>query len=69
MPENKLSIYHRAPPVQINHVPHKESHLPPWPFQNMSIYLLIEWMITQKLVGEVDQLAKNVLSSKNFWLG
>jgi len=36
---------------------------------NMSIYLLMQWMITgsnQKSVGEVDRLAKEVLSDKEF---
>lgn len=31
---------------------------PPWPFRNMSIYLMMEWMITgsrHKSVGELDQ--------------
>jgi len=71
MPEDKLSDYHRAPPPQIDHVPHEESHPPPWPFQNMSIYLLMEWMITggnQKSISEVNQLVKDVLGSKDFWL-
>jgi hypothetical protein len=42
---------------------------PPWPFQNMSIYLLMEWMITgsnKKSIGEVDRLASDVLGSKDF---
>jgi hypothetical protein len=71
MPEDELSNCHRAPPAQINHVPREESRLPPWPFQNMSIYLLMEWMITggnQKSIGEVDRLAKDVLGSKDFRL-
>jgi hypothetical protein len=45
------------------------SFAPPWPFNNMSIYLLMEWMTTgsnQKSVGEVDRLAKEVLSAKEF---
>jgi hypothetical protein len=45
------------------------SFAPPWPFKNMSIYLLMEWMTTgsnQKSVGEVDRLAKEVLSAKEF---
>lgn len=44
---------------------------PPWPFSNMSIYLLMEWMITgsnQKSVGEIDRLTKNVLGSTEFSL-
>jgi hypothetical protein len=47
MPECNLLNHHRAPPVQIDHVqPCEELHPPPWPFKNMSIYLLMEWMIT-----------------------
>jgi hypothetical protein len=37
----------------------------------MSIYLLMEWMVTggnQKSIGEVDRLAKDVLNSKDFRL-
>ena len=37
---------------------------PPWPFQNMSTYLLKEWMITgnnQKSGGKVDHLVNDVL--------
>jgi hypothetical protein len=37
-----------------------DSHAAPWPFKNMSVYLIMEWMITgsnQKSVGEVDRLA------------
>lgn len=50
----------------------KQTHNPPWPFKNMSIYLLMEWMITgsnQKSVGEIDRLAKNVLGAEEFNLG
>jgi hypothetical protein len=42
---------------------------PPWPFKNMSTYLLMDWMNTgsnQKSAGEVDKLAKEVLSHKDF---
>jgi Plavaka transposase len=45
------------------------SFAPPWPFNNMSIFLLMEWMTTgsnQKSVGEVDRLAKEVLGAKEF---
>lgn len=43
----------------------------PWPFCNMSTYLLMEWMITgslQKSVGEVDRLASDVLGHPQFSL-
>jgi hypothetical protein len=69
MPEGELSNRHRAPPAQIDHVPREELHPPPWPFKNMSIYLLMEWMVTggnRKSIGEVDRLARDVLGSKDF---
>ena len=71
MPENELSNCHAAQPAEISSIPRVESRLPPWPFQNMSIYLLMEWMVTggnQKSIGEVDRLAKDVLGSKDFRL-
>jgi len=71
MPEGELSNHHRAPPAQIDHVPREELHPPPWPFKNMSIYLLMEWMVTggnRKSIGEVDRLARDVLGSKDFWV-
>lgn len=42
---------------------------PAWPFANMSTYLLMDWMFTGsncKSIGEIDRLAKDVLSSKDF---
>ena len=42
---------------------------PPWPFKNMTTYLLMDWMNTggnQKSVAEVDRLAKEVLSHPAF---
>jgi hypothetical protein len=68
IPEDELSNHHIAHPTKINR---GESHPPPWPFRNMSIYLLMEWMITggnQKSIAEVDRLAKDVLGSKEFQL-
>ena len=44
---------------------------PPWPFSNMSKYLLMEWTITgshSKSIGEVDRLAKHVLGHPEFRL-
>lgn len=38
----------------------KSTPPPPWPFKSMTVYLLMEWMITgsnQKSFGEVDHLA------------
>lgn len=47
------------------------SQPPPWPFKNLSTYLLMEWMITgsnHKSIGEMDCLVNNVLCSNNFKL-
>jgi len=69
--EDELSNCHPAQPAEINSIPRAESRPPPWPFRNMSIYRLMEWMITggnQKSIGEVDRLAKDVLGSKDFRL-
>jgi hypothetical protein len=71
VPEDELSNCHATQPAETNPNPHAESHLPPWPFRNMSIYLLMEWMNTggnQKSIGKVDRLAKDVLGSKDFQL-
>ena len=71
LPDDELSNHHPAQPPQANCVPRVESHPPPWPFQNMSIYRLMEWMVTggnQKSIGEVDRLAKDVLNAKDFRL-
>ena len=45
------------------------SYLPPWPFKNMSIYLLMEWLNSGsnlKSVGEVDRLVNGVLRHQEF---
>ncbi|KZP14213.1 hypothetical protein FIBSPDRAFT_959803 [Athelia psychrophila] len=42
-----------------------------WPFANMSIYLMMDWMHTgssMKSVGEVDKLSQSVLSHPEFKL-
>jgi len=49
--------------------PREEGRKPPWPFANMSIYLLMDWMNTgsnKKSVGEVDRLMKDVLMVESF---
>ena len=51
--------------------PHSEEerHDPPWPFRNMSIWKLVEWMNTgssSKSAGEVDRLVKDVLNAPDF---
>jgi hypothetical protein len=49
--------------------PVAESLPPPWPFKNMTTYLLMDWMNTggnQKSVTEVNRLAKEVLCHKEF---
>lgn len=51
--ENTTTDLSRAPPS------------PPWPFESMTVYMLMEWMITgsnQKLFREVDRLADVVMS-------
>lgn len=67
-----LSTYYAKYQPEHNQLPSKTSdttHPPPWPFQNMSTYLLMEWMNTgslQKSVGEVDRLATSVLAHPQF---
>jgi len=68
--EDDLSNY-PPPPAALNATEQlgESSRVPPWPFQNMSIYLLMEWMVTgsnRKSVGEVDCLANKVLGSPHF---
>lgn len=61
-----LSNY--ASPTPIDNAPTTNTSIsspPPWPFKNMTVYLLMEWMITgsnQKSIGEVDRLASMVTS-------
>jgi hypothetical protein len=48
---------------------HRVSELPPYPFQNMTIYHLITWMNSgshQKLQMEVMHLVKDVIQAKDF---
>lgn len=62
-----LTDYSRRAPETSEPAAH--SLPPPWPFKNMTAYLLMEWMNTggnQKSVGEVDRLAKEVLCHKEF---
>ena len=66
-----LSDYYRTRTSQNqSESPPKPSHCPPpWPFENMSTYLLMDWMMTGsnlKSVGEVSQLVKDVIGSKDF---
>src|ERR1700683_1470597 len=71
MQEAELSNHHTTQPADTIPTSQRESHLSPWPLQNMSIYLLMEWIITggnQKSISEVDQLAKDVLCLKQFCL-
>lgn len=67
-----LSNSSRVQPVCVEPIISAErSQPPPWPFQNMSTYLLMEWMVTgsnQKSVGEMDRLAKDVIGSSKFKL-
>src|ERR1700691_3108533 len=69
--DDNLSNYTRCHPTGSDPQAPISVRFPPWPFQNMSIYLLMEWMITggnQKSVREIDRLAKDVLGSESFKL-
>jgi hypothetical protein len=49
-----------------------EQPSPPWPFANMSIFRLMNWMnsgSTQKSEGEVKRLVENVLCAPDFRVG
>ena len=71
VPEENLCNYPTPHPNPINTtLTNEHNHDPPWPFQNKSIYMLMEWLITgssNKLIGEMDRLA-NVLRAKEFKL-
>jgi hypothetical protein len=69
VPHEDLSNYQGPASVEQPPGVEGDAHAPPWPFTNMSIYLLMQWMITggnQKSVGEVDRLAAEVLTAKEF---
>jgi hypothetical protein len=69
--EEHLSNYSARRPTETPETAPSSVHSPPWPFRNMSIYLLMEWMITggnKKSIGEVDRLANEVLGSEQFKL-
>jgi hypothetical protein len=64
---DELSNYARPDPVHLK--PDDQLSRPPWPFRNMSTYLILEWMgtgSTQKSVGEVDRLVKDVICHNEF---
>jgi Plavaka transposase len=49
--------------------PTARSFLPPWPFRNMSVFLLMEWLNSGsnlKSVGETDRLVNGVLRHPEF---
>jgi hypothetical protein len=57
------------PPEQPLIPPNNETHAPPWPFANITIYRFMEWATTgsnQKSHGEVDRLAKDVIGAPDF---
>lgn len=57
----------RTPPPPVE--PNKTSHEPPWPFSNMSIWRLMEWMNTgsrSKSEAEVDRLVRGVINAPDF---
>jgi hypothetical protein len=67
--EDSLSNYPSHQHINSDQSVPKSGQPPPWPFRNMSIYLLMEWMITggnRKTIGEMDRLAKEVLHSESF---
>lgn len=56
-----LTLNDKPPPTDAS----QPSLPPPWPFKSMTVYLIMEWMITgsnQKSLGEVDRLASIVTS-------
>lgn len=72
VPDGHLSTYYAkfqpCDDVPTN-ISRSDEHLAPWPFKNMSTYLLMEWMHTgsqHKSEGEVDRLAQSVLSHPEF---
>ena len=71
VPEENLCNYPTPHPNPTNiTLANERNRDPPWPFQNMSIYMLMEWLITgssNKLIGEMDRLG-NVLCAKEFKL-
>jgi Plavaka transposase len=66
VPPEELADYAHPEPI----LPKHNNQLPPpWPFKNMSTYLILEWMgtgSTQKSVGEVDRLVKEVIRHEEF---
>lgn len=62
--------YFRPPSTPV-HIPWDASldHPPPWPFENMSKYLLMNWFYTgstQKSESEITRLAKEVIGHTEF---
>ena len=56
-------------PAEIEAQPHLKHHLPPWPFENMSKFLLMNWANSGsnlKTEAEVTRLGQEVLLSPNF---
>jgi hypothetical protein len=67
VPPEELADYAHPEPVLSKH--DNQPLPPPWPFKNMSTYLILEWMgtgSTQKSVGEVDRLVKEVIRHEEF---
>ena len=67
LPED-LSNYSR-PPDGVVPSPERPQLQPPWPFKNMSIFRLMQWMNTsnnQKSAGEVNRLINDVISAEDF---
>lgn len=68
-PEDLANFRTMAGPGSAPLPPTLTDHLPPWPFENMSKYLLMNWFHTgsaQKSEAEITRLAKEVLSNADF---
>lgn len=65
----ELANYPTPPSIDLTIDRAHNSPPPPWPFENMSKYLLMNWFYSgggQKSEGEVDRLAQDVISSPDF---
>ena len=67
-PSNLSNLRAHAPPPP-SPEPNEANHGPPWPFSNMSVWRLMQWVNTGsrlKSEGEVNRLVNNVLSAPDF---
>lgn len=64
-----LANYYAAPIPTPTSIGVPQNHPPPWPFENMSKYLLMNWFYTggpQKSEGEMNRLVKEVIGNAEF---